>query len=366
MKFSTKTIHSGQNPEKEFGSIIPPIYMTSTYVQSSPGVYNGYDYTRAGNPNFTNLEEALADLENGKYATVFSSGLGAITALLSTLQSGDAIVAMDDLYGGTYRLFNKVYRKFGLNFEFLDMNDYKKLEEVLKDEHIKFVWIESPTNPLLKTVDISGIVRLAKKFGKKVIVDNTFATPYFQNPLDLGADIVLHSTTKYLSGHSDIIGGAVITNDLKMKEEMDFMRKAVGLNPSPFDVWLTHRGLKTLALRMKQHEENAKAVMKFLENRPEIKKVYYPGFGGMISVEFHFNLSDMKKMISSYKIFSLAESLGGVESLVDHPASMTHASLSSEERKKIGLSDGLVRYSIGIEDIQDILEDMNTGFYNVS
>lgn len=375
MKFSTRAIHDGQKPEKEFGAIIPPVYLTSTYVQSAPGEYNGYDYTRAGNPNFSNLEITLASLENGKYATVFSSGLGALTAISSTLKSGQKVVAINDLYGGTYRLFTKVFSNFGIDFELVDFNDEKLLINALESKP-ELLFLESPTNPLLKISDIESIVKRAKEYGVKTVVDNTFASPYFQNPLDLGADVVMHSSTKYIGGHSDLIGGVVISNDEDFKKKMDFARMAIGLNPSPFDCWLVSRSLKTLALRMKQHEVSALAVARFLEAHSKVKKVYYPGleshpghliakkqmrgFGGIVSVEFDLSLEESKKLIASFSLFALAESLGGVESLVDHPASMTHASIPKEEREKMGLADGLVRFSVGVEDTEDLLEDLKS------
>jgi cystathionine beta-lyase/cystathionine gamma-synthase len=380
MKFSTKAIHVGQEPDPTSGAIIPPIVMSSTYIQESPGVYKGYDYTRAGNPNFTALEAALASLEEAEYATVFSSGLGAVTALASTLSSGDHVLATNDLYGGTYRLFKDVFEKFGITFELVDTADLALVEERLKEKP-KFLLIESPTNPLLKISDISAISALAKSAGVLVILDNTFATPYFQNPITLGADIVVHSTTKYIGGHSDVVGGAVITSNQKVKDDMDFARKVLGVNPSPFDTWLTLRGLKTLAVRMERHAQNAIKIAEFLEGHEKVSKVYYPGlkshanheiakkqmrgFSGIVSVEFNLPYESMTKLISSFNVFSLAESLGGIESLVDHPASMTHASIPKEERAKIGISDGLVRLSIGIEDGEDLLDDLKTQLDNV-
>ncbi len=375
MKFSTKAIHVGQIPDPNTGAIIPPIYMTSTYLQQSPGQYKGYDYTRAGNPNFTNLEQTLAALEEGQYATVFSSGLGATTALTSTLKSGNVVLAGDDLYAGTSRLFNKIFKNFGVTFLAIDTQNLEEVESAIQKKP-QMIFLESPTNPLLRISDIIAISELAKKYHVLVVVDNTFATPYFQKPLHLGAHVVLHSTTKYIAGHSDIIGGAVITNNKELKDKMDFLRMAMGLNPSPFDTWLISRGIKTLALRMEKHHQNALEIAEFLQAHPRVKKVYYPGlsshphhsiakrqmsgFGGVVSVEFDLSLDQTKKLISSLQVFSLAESLGGVESLVDHPASMTHASLSKEEREARGLSDGLVRFSVGIEDIEDLLQDLRT------
>ncbi len=373
MKFSTKAIHTGQKPDKETGAIIPPIYMTSTYVQEAPAQHKGYDYTRAGNPNFTNIEATLAALEDGKFATVFSSGLGGLSVILSMLKAGDTIVGTADMYGGSYRLINRIFINYGILFKSINTQNLKETEAALKEKP-SLIFLETPTNPLLKISDIKAITDLAKKYGVLSVVDNTFATPYFQNPLNLGADMVLHSTTKFISGHSDVIGGVVITNNADIKEKLDFGRMAIGLNPSPFDVWLGSRGIKTLAVRMERHEKNALALARFLEKHPKVKKVYYPGleshpnhdiarqqmrgFSGIVSVEFDFNLEDTKKLISRFKYFLLAESLGGVESLVDHPASMTHASIPKEEREKIGLADGLVRFSVGIEDYEDLQNDI--------
>lgn len=373
MKFSTKAIHVGQIPDPGTGAIIPPIYMTSTYVQEAPDKHKGYDYTRAGNPNFTSLEQTLAVLEEGKYATVFSSGLGATTGLISNLQTGDMVIAGNDLYGGTFRLFDQIFQNFGVSLLNIDTLNLEEVENVLKQQP-KMIFLESPTNPLLKISDLAAINKLAKKYKVLSVVDNTFATPYFQNPLNLGADLVLHSTTKYMGGHSDVIGGVVITNNKVLKEEMDFARMAMGLNPSPFDTWLISRGLKTLSVRMDKHAQNALSVAGFLETHHRVRKVYYPGlsshpqhtlakkqmkgFGGIVSVEFDLGLEQIKKLISSFQVFSLAESLGGVESLVEHPASMTHASISKEKRERNGLSDGLVRFSVGIEDEDDLIEDL--------
>lgn len=364
MKFSTKAIHIGQEPEKTTGAIVPPVYLTSTFIQEHPGVTKGYDYTRAGNLNFTNLEKTLAALEKGKYATVFSSGLGALTAIASTLSSGDTVIAIDDVYGGTFRLFRKVFQKFGVKFKQISFNDLKEVEKNLRLKP-KIILLESPTNPLLRTVDIAKITSLAKKYKVLTVVDNTFASPYFQQPLTLGADVILHSSTKYLGGHSDLIGGAIITRDKNFADEMHFARKALGLNPSPFDVWLISRSLKTLAVRMEKHQENAFEVVKFLREHLKVKKVYYPGFSGIVSAEFKLSLTKTKKLISSFKVFSLAESLGGVESLVDHPASMTHASIPRKEREQIGLHDGLVRFSVGLEDKTDLIKDLRLALFRI-
>lgn len=380
MHFNTKAIHQGQLPDKETGAIIPPIYMTSTYVQESPGHTKGYDYTRAGNPNFTNLEETIASLENGQYATVFSSGLGAFTSLISTLKSGDKVLSTSDLYGGTYRLFTRVFHQYGVQFETINTQDLDLVAAKLTEKP-KMLLVESPTNPLLNISDIEAISKLCKENGVKLIVDNTFASPYFQQPLDLGADVVMHSTTKYIGGHSDTIGGVLITNDKELKSQLDFGRMAIGLNPSPFDVWMTSRSLKTLGVRMERHAENAMKVADYLSSHPKVKKVYYPGlashvnheiakkqmkgFSGIVSVEFDLDYEKSMQLISGLKLFSLAESLGGVESLVDHPASMTHASIPKSEREKIGLTDGLVRFSVGIENIEDLIEDLESGLTKI-
>lgn len=376
MNFSTHAIHTGVKPDESTGAIIPPIYQTSTYIQESPGKFKGYDYTRSGNPNFTYLEETLASLEGGKYAKVFSSGLGATTTLISTLKQGDKVLATDDLYGGTHRLFCQVFNNFGIDFEMINTQNLDEVDAALAKEKPKWIFIESPTNPLLKICDIKAIAEIAKKHGVLSIVDNTFATPYFQKPLELGIDVVLHSTTKYIGGHSDIIGGAVISNDEELMKKLDYNRNAMGINPSPFDCWLVSRGVKTLAVRMDRHEENAIKVAEYFDKHPKVKKVYFPGlpshenhdvakkqmsgFGGMVSAEFNMSLEEAMKVISSFKVISLAESLGGIESLVDHPASMTHASIPKEEREKLGLGDGLIRFSIGIEDIDDLLNDLET------
>ncbi len=375
MKFSTKAIHIGQDADKTTGAVIPPIYMTSTYKQEWPNQHKGYDYTRAGNPNFHNLEQTLASIEEGKYATVFSSGLGATTGLISTLDSGDIVVAGKDLYGGTFRLLNSVFNTFGIKLDLIDTLDLNAVEIALKQKP-KLIILESPTNPLLRISDIPAIIAIAKKYGVMTAIDNTFATPFFQNPLTWGVDVVLHSTTKYIGGHSDVVGGTLITNNKELDDKFKFNRMSIGLNPSPFDTWLLTRGIKTLAVRMEQHAKSALEVAKFLEEHPKVKTVYYPGleshpqhdiakkqmrgFGGIVSVEFDLDLEQTKKLISSFEIFALAESLGGVESLVDHPASMTHASIPREERMKNGLNDGLVRFSVGIEHIDDIIADLQS------
>ena len=377
MQFATKAIHAGFKPDEGTGAIMPPIYMTSTFKQEAPGEHKGYEYTRAQNPNFTFLENQLASLEEAHYATVFSSGMGALTALVSSLSHGDKVLGIDGMYGGTYRLFHQVFNRFGIAFEsynILQEEGLTKLEKALSNNP-KWLFFETPTNPRMDIFDIELLVQLAKKHGVSTALDNTFATPYFQNPLNFGVDAVWHSTTKYLGGHSDVIGGAVMTNHEPIKRAVDFSRKAMGLNPSPFDCWLVGRGVKTLAIRMEQHQKNAFAIADFLESHPKVKKVYYPGleshpqhmlakkqmrgFGGMLSVEFDLPFEKIKKIISSFKLFALAESLGGVESLVNHPSSMTHATIPKSEREKQGVSESLVRFSVGIEDSSDLIEDLS-------
>lgn len=379
MKFSTKAIHSGYTPDAQTGAIMPPIYMTSTYIQDAPGENRGYEYTRADNPNFTILEELLASLEGGKHGVVFSSGLGALTGLIGTLREGDKVLAIEALYGGTYRLFTSIFNRFGIAFHMVPPT-LVGLKEALQAKP-KWLIFETPTNPLLDIYDIKAIAEQAKQNGVCTLVDNTFASPYCQNPLLLSADAVWHSTTKYIGGHSDVVGGAIITNDEKLAEGLKFSRMAMGLNPSPFDVWLTTRGVKTLAIRMERHHQNALAIAEFLQTHPLVKKVYYPGltshkgheiakkqmmaFSGIVSVEFALSLEDVRKMVSSFHIFSLAESLGGVESLVCQPATMTHASIPAQERARQGISDGLIRFSVGIEDVDDLKDDLKQALASI-
>lgn len=373
MKFATRAIHEGSQPDSTTGAVIPPIYMTSTFKQHSPGNHQGYDYTRAGNPNFSMAEKQLASLENSRFATVFSSGLGALTAYLTTLQKGDHVIALNGLYGGTFRLLKRVFQKFGIELTFVSTDELDRLEEYFQ-KNTKLLLFETPTNPLLDIFDIAKLASQAKKHGVITLVDNTFATPFFQNPLDLGADVVWHSCTKYLGGHSDIIGGALMTNDEAMHQDLQFARMAIGVNPSPFDVWLLMRSIKTLSLRMLKHAQNAQIIAELLHSHPLVKQVYYPGlpdhpnhaiarrqmsgFGGIVSVEFNIPMEQIQKILASLKLFTLAESLGGVESLVNHPASMTHASIPREKRLSMGLRDEHVRFSIGIEDTQDLIEDL--------
>jgi len=372
MEFETKAIHAGQEADKSTGATIVPIYQTSTYTQESLGVHKGYEYSRTGNPTRSALEEALAALENGKYGLCFASGLAATTNVLCLLKSGDEVVTGDDLYGGTNRLFNKVFSNFNIKFNFVDGRDAKNFESAIT-EKTKLIWLETPTNPLLRLCDIKAVSEIAKKKNILLAVDNTFASPYFQTPLDLGADLVVHSTTKYLGGHSDVVGGAIITKDKDLYEKIKFYQNAIGATPGPFDSWLVLRGIKTLAVRMKKHEENAMHIAEFLEKHSKVKKVNYPGlkshpqydlakkqmkgFGGMIS----FDVGDRntaKKIVESTKLFALAESLGGVESLIGHPVTMTHAAVAQELRVKLGITDGLIRISVGIENTNDLINDL--------
>lgn len=370
-KFDTRAIHAGQAPDPVHGAVMPSICMTSTYAQSFPGEHQGYDYTRAGNPNFTQLEALLASLEEAAHATIFSSGLGATSALLCSLRAGARVVAVDGLYGGTYRLFTSIMAQRGIDFVSVPASE---VEAALRAKATELLYFETPTNPLLSIADIEQLCALARRQGIASLVDNTFATPVFQNPLDLGADLVLHSTTKYINGHSDLVGGVIMCNDAEWKKRLDFARMAIGVNPSPFDAWLTLRGVKTLALRLEKQADNAEKLAHYFETHPLVSRVYYPGlashpgheiakrqmrrFGGMLSVEFKMPLEDAQRLVASLQLFTLAESLGGVESLVCHPSSMTHASIPPKERRRIGLDDGLIRFSCGIEAAEDLIEDV--------
>jgi cystathionine beta-lyase len=375
MKFGTKVIHAGVEPDPSTGAIMTPIYQTSTYVQESPAQHKGYAYARGANPTRNALQKSIAALENGKYAICFSSGMGATDAVIKLLSPGDEVITSHDLYGGSYRMFRRVFEKYGIKFHFTDLTDLKNITPLL-NEKTRLLWIETPTNPLMNIVDIQGAVEIAKKKNVIVAVDNTFASPYLQNPLDLGADIVMHSVTKYLGGHSDVIMGALVVNDDTLYQELHFIMNSCGAVPGPQDSFLVLRGIKTLHLRMERHCFNGKIVAEFLRSHPKVGKVYWPGFsdhpnhtvarkqmkdfGGMLS----FTLKDdsmatATKLMKSVKIFSLAESLGGVESLINHPASMTHASIPKEERLKNGLVDSLIRLSIGVEDSEDIVADLD-------
>ncbi len=374
MKFGTKAIHAGVAPDPATGAIMTPIYQTSTYVQSSPGKHKGYEYSRSQNPTREALEKSLAALENGKHGLCFSSGLGAIDAVIKLFQPGDEIISTNDLYGGSYRIFTKIFQKFGLKFHFVPMDDTKAIEEKI-NENTKMLWVETPTNPMMKIIDIEACAKLAKQNNLLLAVDNTFCTPYLQNPLDLGADLVMHSVTKYIGGHSDVVMGALVVNDDDLRKRLAFIQNSCGAVPGPQDCFLVLRGIKTLHLRMQRHSENGRKVAEYLNQHPKVGKVYWPGlpshpnheiakkqmrdFGGMIS----FTLKGDKQeeaiqVLEKFQYFTLAESLGGVESLSGHPASMTHASIPKEEREIIGLKDSLIRLSTGIEDAEDLLEDL--------
>ncbi len=374
MKIGTKFIHAGAEPDPSTGAIMTPIFQTSTYVQSAPGKHKGFEYARSQNPTRQALEEALALIENGKHGLAFSSGVAATDAVIKLLKPGDEVIAGNDMYGGTYRLFTKVFEKFGIKFLFIDMSDPNNVSKHITS-NTKLIWAETPTNPLMNICDIAAVSAIAKKHKVLLCVDNTFASPYLQNPLDLGADIVMHSSTKYLGGHSDVIQGALIMNDDNLREQLYFIQKSCGAVPGPMDCFLVLRGIKTLHVRMQRHCENGEAIANFLKSHPAVSKVFWPGFtdhkghdiakkqmrgfGGMLS----FTLKDDSvenavRVLSSTKLFSLAESLGGVESLINHPASMTHASIPREERVKNGLTDSLIRLSIGIEDAEDLKEDL--------
>lgn len=374
MKFATKTIHAGQEPDPSTGAVMTPIFQTATYVQEGLGEHKGFEYSRTGNPTRKALEACMAALEGGAYGLAFASGMAAESAILSLLNSGDHIVSCDDLYGGTYRIFERVMRRYNVEASYVPAGASLDAYEHALRPNTKLIWLETPTNPLLGIVDIRAIAEIAHRHGLLVVVDNTFASPYFQQPLKLGADIVVHSTTKYINGHSDVIGGAIVLNDEDAYESIKFYQNAAGGVPSPFDSWLTLRGIKTLAVRMRQHEENARSVAKFLAEHPRVEKVYYPGlsshldhelakrqmsgFGGMVSFQYKGTYTDIIQLVRRFKVFALAESLGGVESLVCHPASMTHGSIPKEIRESRGLTDTLLRLSVGIEDIEDIIADL--------
>ena len=380
MKFDTAAIHIGQEPDRETGAVIPPIYLTSTFAQLEPGQTRGYDYTRSGNPAFDRLSATLAHLEQAEYATVFGSGMAAVTAVISTLTAGDHVVAEENIYGCTYRIYDKVFKKFGITISYVDLSHPANYAEIATQKP-SLVWIESPTNPLLKILDISALAEACHAVGTELLVDNTFASPYFQNPITLGADISLSSTTKYINGHSDCLGGVVCTNSEEWHEKMIFAQKAIGLNPSPFDCWLISRGIKTLGVRMEKHAENALKVAEFLEGLDCTTTVRYPflpshpqyelakkqmrGGSGMVTALFDLPCEQVVKLVSNLKLFSLAESLGGIESLICHPASMTHASIPKDEREAVGITDGLVRFSVGIEDADDLIEDLQASLNNL-
>ena len=374
MKFNTKVIHGGQIKEKAYGAVMPPIYQTSTYAQASPGEHKGYEYSRTQNPTRHALERSIASLENAKYGLGFSSGLSAIDAIMKLFKSGDEIISTNDLYGGSYRLFNKIYKKFGLKFVFTDLRDLSNIENLINDK-TKLIWVETPTNPMINVIDIKGLSDICKSNNILLGVDNTFSTPYLQKPIDLGADIVMHSATKFLAGHSDVILGLLAVSNDELAEKLYFMQNSSGAVCGPMDSFLTLRGIKTLHVRMDRHCENASKIAEFLDGHASVDKLYWPGlkqhrnhdvatrqmknFGGMISFTVkNGNFEKVKKITSNFKVFTLAESLGGVESLVNHPATMTHASIPKEERDKTGIVDSLIRLSVGIEDVKDLIDDL--------
>ena len=375
MKFNTKVIHGGQIKEKGYGAVMPPIYQTSTYAQSEPGVHEGYEYSRTQNPTRHALENSIASLENAKYGLAFSSGLSAIDAILKLFKPGDEIISTHDLYGGSYRLFNKIYKKYGLNFIFEDLKDLEKVEKLITPK-TKLIWVETPTNPMINVIDIAAISEICKKNNILLGVDNTFSTPYLQRPLDLGADIVMHSGTKYLAGHSDVIIGLIALNDEKIAENLFFIQNSSGAICGPMDAFLTLRGIKTLHVRMDRHCSNGEKVFEYLKQCKKVEKIYWPGleshpnhlvakkqmkkFGGMISFTFSGNMySDVVKFTKKLKVFTLAESVGGVESLVNHPATMTHASMPKKDRERNGITESLIRLSVGIEDSIDLVNDLD-------
>ncbi|MAX68498.1 MAG: cystathionine gamma-synthase [Flavobacteriales bacterium] len=378
MKFGTKTIHAGQESDPSTGAIMTPIFQTSTYKQASPGDFKGYEYSRTGNPTRNALEQNLASLENGNFGLCFGSGLAAIDAIIKLLKPGNEVISTNDLYGGTYRIFNTVFEPFGIKFHFVGMDDTNKIESLI-NKNTKMLWAETPTNPMLNIIDIEKLGNISKKHNLTFVVDNTFATPYLQRPLDMGADIVMHSLTKYMAGHSDVVMGAAVCKDIKLSEKLYAIQNSCGAVPGPQDSFLVLRGIKTLHLRMQRHCENGKVIAHFLKNHPKVGDVYWPGFeshnnheiakkqmdnfGGMVSFNLKGNkLEDAIKVVSNTHYFTLAESLGGVESLVCHPSSMTHAAIPKKEREKTGVVDSLIRLSVGVEDIDDLISDLKRTF----
>lgn len=374
MKFNTQVIHGGLHDiDPAYGAVMPPIYQTSTYKQTVPGDHKGFEYSRTANPTRTHLQHALAAIENGKYGLAFASGLASIDAIIKLLNPGDEVISTSDLYGGTYRLFTRVFEKYGIRFHFTDLQESASLEKLI-NKNTKLLWLETPTNPTLKIIDIESCAALAKKHGILTVVDNTFASPYLQRPLELGADIVMHSVTKYLGGHSDVIMGALVLNDDDLAEKLYFLQNASGAVPGPQDSFLVLRGIKTLHVRMQRHCENAREIAQFLNDHPHVKQIYWPGlvshpnheiarrqmkdFGGMLSFEMTGGIEKINPFLKKLRYFTLAESLGGIESLVGHPASMTHASIPAEERVKSGVTDTLIRLSVGIEDVEDLIADL--------
>lgn len=373
-KFNTKTIHGGQQPDAAYGAVMPPIYQTSTYAQTTPGCHKGYEYSRSANPTRTALEKALASIEDGRYGLAFGSGLAAIDAVIKLLEPGDEVISTNDLYGGSYRIFKKIFEKFGIVFHFVGMQEIAAISEKIS-ENTKLIWVETPTNPMMNIIDIKAVAKLAKQHKVLLAVDNTFATPYLQLPLQLGADIVMHSATKYLGGHSDTVVGALIVKEKVLADKLYFIQNASGAVCGPMDSFLVLRGIKTLHVRMQRHCENGRAIAQYLKSNPKIEKVYWPGFtdhpnhavakeqmrdfGGMISfIPKGSNYENAIKIVERLQVFTLAESLGGVESLAGHPASMTHASIPKEEREKSGVVDALIRLSVGIEDAEDLIADL--------
>ncbi|RCH55812.1 cystathionine gamma-synthase [Mucilaginibacter hurinus] len=374
MKFATKAIHAGQEPDPTTGAIMTPIYQTSTYWQKTPGDNKGYEYSRGTNPTRKALEDCLAALENAKFGLAFSSGMGATDAVMKLLKPGDEVITGDDLYGGSYRIFTKIFANYGIKFHFVSFNNPENVRSYIND-NTKLIWVETPTNPTMQIVDIEAVGKIAKAANALFVVDNTFASPYLQNPIDLGADIVMHSVTKYIGGHSDVVMGALMLNDEELYKKLWFIYNACGATPGPQDAFLVLRGIKTLHLRMKAHCENGRKVAEYLKSHPRVAKIYWPGFedapghevakkqmrdfGGMISITLKdATLEDTFRIAGSFKVFSLAESLGGVESLINHPATMTHGSIPKEVREKVGVVDSLLRLSVGVEDIDDLLEDL--------
>ncbi len=373
-RIETRAIHAGQEPDEETGALMTPIYANSTYEQDGPGDHRGYEYSRTGNPTRTDLEDNLASLEGASYGRCFSSGMGSINTVLNLLESGDHVVTGNDVYGGTHRIFTQVYEDYDLEFTFVDMTDLEAIESAFK-ENTELLWLETPTNPLMRIVDVEGAAEIAHEHDAICAIDNTFATPYLQRPLELGADVVSHSLTKYLGGHSDVIGGALLTNDPDLDDRFGFYQNAVGATPGPFDCFLVLRGTKTLPVRMDRHCENARLLAGWLDDHPDVERVYYPGldshpgheiaakqmddFGGMLSFELDGTLEEASTVVSETEVFTLAESLGGVESLIEQPAPMTHAAIPREERLEAGLTDSLIRVSVGIEHVDDLIADLD-------
>lgn len=378
--FGTLAIHAGQAPDPQTGAVMVPIYQTSTYAQESPGKHRGYEYSRTHNPTRTAYQECVAALEGGKHALAFASGLATTSTILQALKAGDHVVVCDDVYGGTFRICDKVYKNLGIEFTFVDLSDLNKARAAFRP-NTKLLWMESPTNPMLKVLDIQALCALAKEKGAISVVDNTFMSSYFQKPLSLGADVVMHSVTKYMNGHSDVVGGILVTHRDDLHEKYRFLQNASGAVPAPMDCFLVMRGLKTLHVRMERHAQNALALAKFLESHPKVEKVIYPGleshpqhalarkqmsgFGGMITFLLKGGLPEARRFLENVKLFTLAESLGGVESLIEHPAIMTHASIPAETRKELGILDGLVRVSVGIEDLKDLQNDLEQALAKV-